>query len=82
LAVDFVVLDSPAASRPPPAHHGLLRLTMTQSGSWRLYEKGQHTEVFCRVKAPALARQPLRMSVYGRTVEERLPRTAFGVGNE
>jgi len=82
LAVNFVVLDSPTAARPPPAHHRLLRSTMAQSDTWRLCEKGPHAEIFCRVKAPAIARQPLRLSVFGRTVEERLPAAGSGAANE
>jgi hypothetical protein len=82
LAVNFVVLDSPAATRPPPAHHALLRRTVAQSDSWGLCEQGPHTELFCRVKAPAIARQPLRLIVYGRTVAERLPAAGSDGANE
>ena len=71
LALDTVVLDTPPLQQVPP-HHALLRGTMSNTPAWRQCASAQDLLAYCRVTAPSVPRQPLRLHVYGWDFVERI----------
>ena len=73
LAVDGVVLHTPAYPEPQP-HHSLLQTVVTASPAWRPCGHARDLQAYCRVGVPQLPRQPLRLQILGWEVEERISR--------
>jgi hypothetical protein len=71
LAVDTVILHSPASEKPWP-HHALLRDMIAVSPAWRPCASAQDLLAYCRTMAPQAPRQPLRLKANGWNFEERI----------
>jgi GT2 family glycosyltransferase len=78
LAVDIVILHTPVNPNPRP-HHALLRNTVSVSPAWSPCGSAHDLLAYCRIGAPQVPRQPLRLRVYGWDFEERLPRGSLGL---
>jgi hypothetical protein len=68
LALNVVILHTPL-DRVPPAHHVLLQNSIRGSPSWAPCARALDLVAFCRVKAPQVPRQPLRLQVHGWNFE-------------
>jgi glycosyltransferase involved in cell wall biosynthesis len=71
LALDTVILDTPAVQHLPP-HHILLRDAMRNSPAWKPCASGQDLLAYCRVTAPKFPRQPLHLRVNGWDFTEQI----------
>jgi hypothetical protein len=70
LAVDVVVLDTPASSLPP--HHALLASTMVHNPAWRACGASGKIVEFCRTLPPRFPRKPLMLEAGGRHLLEKI----------
>jgi len=73
LSLDIVILHTPANEKPPP-HHTLLQNTISSSPAWTPCGSAHDLLAYCRVRAPGVPRQPLRLRVHGWDFEERIQR--------
>jgi hypothetical protein len=71
LALDLVVLHSPP-NRSAWPHHALLRNTMQDNAAWKECGHARDLLAYCRVLAPRIPRQPLKLRVAGMDLEETI----------
>jgi glycosyltransferase involved in cell wall biosynthesis len=71
LAVDTVILDTSATQKPWP-HHLLLQDTIRVSPAWRPCGSAPNLLAYCRIRAPQVPRQALRLKANGWDFEERI----------
>jgi hypothetical protein len=73
LAVDIVILHTPVDQKPRP-HHVLLQDTISVSPAWSPCGSAHDLLAYCRIRAPQVPRQPLRVHAHGWEFEERIRR--------
>ena len=73
LAVDIVILHTPVNHQARP-HHTLLQSTMSVNPAWSPCGSARDLLAYCRIGAPQVPRQPLRLKVYGWDFEEQIRR--------